>query len=1020
MRRHEPFGTRESVDGLGLPLTQIQRNLIARLPNYSDKAAKAYLGALCAYYDSDYPDRASHFAYSLRDVTDHLARESQDPDEVGKGLKPGRRRQLLLKTIDPSTNQSYGRDAEYDLLSKSYSVLSKIAHPRKFSSSSKLAGHLTEVENALHELIVPQIVINKVIDKIISEPSSEINMNRLIGLMINGATQLYVIKNMPPEWLHDAAKAEFFTQPKSKKHWLAHLYLYKCVDHDPDKVTEVILSYKPGMIRDDPSIFGEFLRCADKLSAPYVARISKFILDENLHDLFVYYPREYLAAATKLYLDGRYDLAVDFASRGLSIDNINYDRYPGGDWLNIPIGDFVNVLMEEDLLPLFGLLADLLERIIMGKAGTDGIVHGADSSMCVMRPSIEDSDQNLSDDLERSLVTHMRNCLVHIGRGDPDHLRAAVEITRKKSLLIYRRLEMFAYYTFPDPFRAEMEEYAVRYLGQLTVYHEHYLMLEQHFTSMSESTKKSIVTKIMEYEVPERLRDDWLLRSLECIKGGLDGEPLVVYQRLAGERGPVSHPGYLMWRGSGDIEPARTPGPLEGKSAEDAFKIMAKHVPDARSDDEILDGFSCLVRAQPTESSRLAMRLADADPRVQMVFFRRLDDAVSDKKEIAWGPVLSLMRRVLDDLPGAADMLAPKMTVLMSHVLRDAFFNIPPGAEFKDDLWEVVRSMARPESKDEDEWDVLERKMDSITKSINSHDGLSFHVLILYARWLCDVSGEEALAPEVRHILDEYARNPVTHTVSRHSVIGAYFPWLHSVELKWALEMIQEFKTSRMSKIAFWDGYIGTSRLYENVFSDLYDWYEPMLNKSISNEIKWSTMYKRTFAHALLAYLYCLKDSERIFDVFLYSLDEKKSPKDLVDYCVFEIGIVAREIQKNSGFDVERFKVLWTHPVFSKQNLSDWFVGGKVDKKTKISLYLEYVREYRGKFNLLDGTIGELKTLADEFPPEVANCILCLVSRPLNEYIPDDIHDVLRILEKHKEVADILKKIRERMAQRSG
>ena len=56
VRRHEPFGGLKSVAGMGLPLTLTQKDLILWLPNYSKKAAMAYLGALCAYYGSDYPD----------------------------------------------------------------------------------------------------------------------------------------------------------------------------------------------------------------------------------------------------------------------------------------------------------------------------------------------------------------------------------------------------------------------------------------------------------------------------------------------------------------------------------------------------------------------------------------------------------------------------------------------------------------------------------------------------------------------------------------------------------------------------------------------------------------------------------------------------------------------------------------------------------------------------------------------------------------------------------------------------
>ncbi|MDA8030133.1 MAG: hypothetical protein MPK62_03185, partial [Alphaproteobacteria bacterium] len=182
-----------------------------------------------------------------------------------------------------------------------------------------------------------------------------------------------------------------------------------------------------------------------------------------------------------------------------------------------------------------------------------------------------------------------------------------------------------------------------------------------------------------------------------------------------------------------------------------------------------------------------------------------------------------------------------------------------------------------------------------------------------------------------------------------------------------------------------------------------------------------SIMYKDTVSDVLLAHLYSLDDPKDIFKTFLGSLDEKKQSKDLIDHCVSQVGIIVKNIQENSGFDVDRLGKLWRHDVFSNQNLSGWFVGSKVDRKTRITQYLEYAEEYSGDFNLLDGTIDELKTLADEFPREVANCLYHMVGRPLIGYIPqEDIDGVLEILDKHDEVKDIVARIRERLAQRSG
>ena len=52
----------------------------------TQKLNQAYQGAIHAIQQKENPDRLTHFAYSLRDVIDLLARSKQTEEERGKSL----------------------------------------------------------------------------------------------------------------------------------------------------------------------------------------------------------------------------------------------------------------------------------------------------------------------------------------------------------------------------------------------------------------------------------------------------------------------------------------------------------------------------------------------------------------------------------------------------------------------------------------------------------------------------------------------------------------------------------------------------------------------------------------------------------------------------------------------------------------------------------------------------------------------------------------------------------------------
>ena len=1025
----DPGGARTIWD-MDLPLTQVQKDLAYRLSAYSDAAADSYGGALCIFHGVPYPDRASHLAYALRDVVDHLARRGQDRRERTLPLRRDERKALLIRTFDPLTKQSYEYDGYYQTLVDAYAELSGIAHRRDPASRNDPLEVMPRIEEALHMLSTPQAATNNGVDEIMSRDPTIDGAKEMIRMISTGATQSRILTNLPTRWLSYMAEAGFFRDPKEGEHWAAHRYLLRCVEDDPSTVADIIARYDPGAIRSAPALYGDFLDCASRMPASHAAKVSRFMMKNRLGNLFVHYPDKYLKVAAKLYISGESDLAVELVRKGLTLDNIHYDKYPGPDWLNMPLREFASATVGKDPLPLFELLADLLEMIIMERVNDDGKISDTDSSLRIKRPTIEESDQNLSR-LDSSMIDHMRNCLSIM---DSSQLLQAMNITGKKHPLIYRRLEMFTYDAFPDLFHKEMEKYAIQYLGNYHVYHEHYNMLRNNYCAMSDSTKKTISEAISkktsadEYPAVHKggtkvgiTRDEFRqLQYFECIKECLDDNQSSIYSMLVEKYGELPHPGYAYYRQSGRIKPEDGPGPLEGKDAGQVIDTVKEHKaePDVFHD-KTLRGFSYLAGNSPEEYSKHATDLIGSDPNTIERFLHVMAGSLKGGKSIDWGSTTKLLKHVGDAHSKGRYGQSEETALAACSMLEDAFQHAPPGFEFRDVLKGVILGFVKASTPDRDyhlgSFEAAIRSddddIDSINMSINNLEGRSFLVMMMYALWCYDNTKSRELVPEVRDILDEYVGG--AHTVSRTAVLGSYLPGLYFFDKEWTLHMAEKIRTGIPAKIAFWDGFVRWNYLDRGVFSDLQYIYREFLTGSMSKILKNRETFKSSFDHSLSAYLYGYEDSEDTFDRFLRSIEDKPTKK-LVEHCVFQVGVVVRGIQDLANFDTDRLARIWRNRAFEDQDLTGWLVGSKAGRETSIKLYSEHVSKHPGTPSMPYHLLEDLESYADEFPEEVAASLCRLAENPLNFHQAKSVNGIIEILKRHRDrIGDKLEKITE-------
>ena len=118
-----------------------------------------------------------------------------------------------------------------------------------------------------------------------------------------------------------------------------------------------------------------------------------------------------------------------------------------------------------------------------------------------------------------------------------------------------------------------------------------------------------------------------------------------------------------------------------------------------------------------------------------------------------------------------------------------------------------------------------------------------------------------------------------------------------------------------------------------------------------------------------------------------------------IKHCVHHIGMIIKDKDNDPKFNKQKLIEMWKRPSVLQYDLDRWFRDSPLDKKTSISLYLNYVKGYRKKFNLNYTSIDALCSYIEDFPQEVADCLEILIDKRLSNYIPEEkIKDMLKSL----------------------
>ena len=701
----------------------------------------------------EYPDRLVHFAHSLREVIDQLARHDQKEDEHDRSMGKKERKAGLERLLGP-VRQGHSVDLPSERLADAYAKLSKVVHHRESLSDELAHSMLLEVEESLSLLFRRQSEINAEMDSILRGDPSLASARKLVSLQRDRLqTQIQLVDKMSVRWLGHMNEAGFFENPtpasdgKKQEHvrWEPGRYLQKCTKVHSGEVADIIVKCK---FKDSETpnlaVYRDFLICAAGLAAADMEKVGRKALREDW-DRFIgwdWFEIRYLKVAEELYRSGRHDVAVCMLHRALKPKLSESRSALNADWtrteraeLEAPFNPHVfreilrkmAALAKENPLPMAKLLDNLLhESIVLDNQRMGRDAEHDDGGH--WRAAIEESDQNNIATVPSLLVSCIRDCLVHAVRRDGAE---AMKILYRRDHCVYRRLELYIYAEFLRMFRKKAALAASWYFGCRCTHHEYYRLLEVAFQTLPGSTKQEILGKIeagydpVEFELLKRSHGEahatraekrWKLRFLEAIKDHLDEKHKKMYTELL-EVGRHEHYDYHSYVRVLNAETETDS--FDGKDTDEILEIAKNYKPPESlvDDDGVADGFRKHVKARPLECSKRAPRLGSAPPRIQYELFLALRDAVSDGERIEWGGVLSLIGDVLarrasaqnppiqdgpDGQEPATRLLDQSVIEYLYDPLLPLFWLVEEGLKndsldfgLKDRVWNVVKELVK-------------------------------------------------------------------------------------------------------------------------------------------------------------------------------------------------------------------------------------------------------------------------------------------------------------------------------------
>ncbi|MGI0060049.1 MAG: hypothetical protein ACREBJ_09805, partial [Nitrosotalea sp.] len=428
---------------------------------------------------------------------------------------------------------------------------------------------------------------------------------------------------------------------------------------------------------------------------------------------------------------------------------------------------------------------------------------------------------------------------------------------KQKPYPLFRKLELHIYRKYQKHFKYDVQEAISQYFSNSETRYEYHYLLKDVFPILSRNIKNAFFDKvkngpskelIQKWEESEKRypsktvefrRKRWVVDKLNPVKNFLDEEWKQDYDDMVKVVGTPDTPN-LDYRFP-VMESAKPVTDLgDGLSIGDVIDFVKKHeMKHDRSEFPFFDGtkvkFQEYVEKNPLEYSKKALDLKSSDPEFSYALFSGLENALRQNVEISWKEILSLCHVIMESIKNKTYLKTQEFNILRSiaSLLDEGLKQEKTQISFayKTEIWDILHSLVELGGS-EDSWEenYPDKNWDSIGISINTTTGETFHALLHYALWcnsnLKEKTGGPYFAPEVKTLLDNYLKQKITNTISRHTVLGFQFPNLVYFNHDWTMSNLEKIFSTGNSKLnrAAWDAYLHNN-VYPWVFKDLYKQY---------------------------------------------------------------------------------------------------------------------------------------------------------------------------------------------------
>jgi hypothetical protein len=874
----------------------------------------------------------------------------------------------------------------------------------------------------------------------VPEPTRE-QAVQAAAAMRDGLADAFLARLHGPGWLAEAARLGVFSQPPpavreggyvQAPYWAAAEYLTRVADRAPVDVLAIIEAIPE---TDNERVQIAFAEAALRMPSDEAARLAGRVRGWLERSGSTFGLAEVAAQlAAKLAAEGKSRRARQLldAALGLHVTEFPSPRVVGhGDAWHVEevLSTHFEALVEADPLGAAGFLAGLLQRLT---EQINALLEYEENSS-IIRPAIEEHEQNTDLDARGSLIRAVRDVGERIVSDYPEHAEQLLAILgrgpgiSKRIALHLLRLDDSAYAS--DRRHTVLMDLAA--YEETELLHERFLLLTEHYGELPDVDRAAIAEALangpdrdrlfgpVDSDDPEAVdrRDaaaaDWQLRWFAAIGTRLPDPQAALRDELEARYGASEHPDFLSWHTTwvGPTSPERE-ADLREMPIDDVIvrlgRFQGGQRPATPSHEGLGRVFESVVIAAPQQWAAAATRLLDVAPIYARHFFQGLDAAVRAGQHLeSWPEVLSLAEQLANRGP------APRLTSpsfdqeeQAGHV-RASLGRLLTGAlaansipyECRRRVWDLLGELAvDPDPDEEYERRRAESREPAYSPAVATVRGSAIEGVIVYAQWVAhhqrQEGGDASLSAyrEVADLLLARLGGEGEPSPGVLGVIGATLPVLVQLDLDWTVEHLKALLAPGAStdSLAIWRSYVVWARVHADTFNVLIDQYHAALREL--PDVHDCRYLERLGEHLALAALHGLPGAPELLDEFF-----KHAPSEARKRLIGWIGRVSNPANHEGLAPQmrqrrEQLTQLWDKRLEAVDDgdgelpeLGWWYASGIFDSPEDLERLVTTVKRASGEIEHIRAVLRQAAAVAPLAPGAGAELAEILVAAGLRE-----------------------------------